>query len=109
MISAPPSESRLVRDALDAAMAFAIFDAPVSLVFFGAAVELAKGEHIDDSGIDLTKICQGLVELGVGPLLMDADALDRLGIASVSAPFARMEATDLGSLLEYHDTILSFR
>jgi tRNA 2-thiouridine synthesizing protein C len=109
--SAPYGRSR-AREAIDAAMAFAAFEQPVTLLFLGDGVlVLARGQS-PEPGLSrsLEKLIGTLPDYGVNAVCADARALAERGLAAsdLALDVQLASPAELRELFAAHELVLTF-
>ncbi len=108
----PPYGESYAREALDAALATAAFDQPITLLFLGDGVTQLLSGHasVEISEKSFEKQLGALPFYDIDTLYVDVDALQQRGLttADLSLPVQTVSHIEIAALLEQHDVVLNF-
>lgn len=112
LIRRPPYGSSLARAAIDLALAAAVFEQPVSLLFVGDGVlQLVAGQDPRQQGLrNLEKLLSSLPLYDVEQVYVDAEAAARYQLDLAAAPLqvTALDPPAMAALLTSHDHLLGF-
>ena len=108
----PPYGESYAREALDTALAMAVFDQPIALLFFDDGVSQLLNAH-DSAAISeksFEKQLSALPMYDINSIYVDVEALQQRGLAlaDLSLPAQAVSSDEIIALLRDHDVILNF-